>query len=69
MRKAMEFSENFDRQLVEGVKIFKDNDSVLFLPDKEKGAFSVIAESKQYDTAINLAKKYATLVTQWEEEG
>lgn len=69
MRKAMEFSENFERQLVEGVKIFKDDNSILFLPDKEKGAFSVIAESKQYDTAINLAKKYATLVTQWEEEG
>jgi mannose-1-phosphate guanylyltransferase/phosphomannomutase len=67
MRKAMEYSDNLSRQLVEGVKIFLDDDSVLITPDKEKGAFWVIGESKQYDNAVSLAKKYSGLVTHWQE--
>jgi mannose-1-phosphate guanylyltransferase/phosphomannomutase len=67
MRKAMEYSTNQERQLVEGVKIFLGDDSVLITPDKEKPAFWVIGESKQYDQAVTLAKKISGLVTHWQD--
>ncbi|HPI19099.1 MAG TPA: sugar phosphate nucleotidyltransferase [Candidatus Kapabacteria bacterium] len=68
MRKAMEHSSEFKRELIEGVKIFFDNSSVLLLPDKEKGAFKIFAESNQYDSAIAIARKYSSLLTQWRDE-
>lgn len=67
MRQAMEYSENMERELVEGVKVFHDDDSVLMMPDHEKGAFLVIAESGKYEEAVALAKKYGPLVTQWQQ--
>ncbi|MGA2295921.1 MAG: sugar phosphate nucleotidyltransferase [FCB group bacterium] len=68
MRKAMEHSEQFDRQLVEGVKILKEGNSILLVPDREIAAFHIITESNQYEAAVSLAKKYSTLVNQWLEE-
>ena len=67
MRQAMEYSENMKRELVEGVKIFIDENSVLMIPDPEKGAFLVIAESSKYDEAVSLAKKFGSLVSQWQQ--
>ncbi|MFA6571498.1 MAG: sugar phosphate nucleotidyltransferase [Bacteroidota bacterium] len=68
MRKAMEYSETLERQLVDGVKLFTENNSVLLMPDREIASFSIIAESSNYESAVSLAKKYATLVTQWRDE-
>lgn len=68
MRKAMEFSEDKKRELVEGIKIFIDGDWTLLLPDKEKPRFSVISDSDNYDTAVSLSKKIAALINQWIEE-
>ena len=68
MRKAMEYSENMDRQLVEGVKIFKGNDSVLLLPSKELGSFQVIAEADTEENAIEAAKEYSALVEKWRDD-
>lgn len=65
MRMAMEHSDNFERELVEGVKIFFDGSSVLMLPDRERGVFQVIAESDRSDAAAKLADKYAAYVAQW----
>lgn len=65
MRRAMEYSENMDRELVEGVKIFMDDNSVLLLPSKERGSFTVVAESKNYESAESVAKKYSALISQW----
>ncbi len=68
MRRAMEYSEDKERELVEGIKIFLDDDWVLLLPDKEKPSFNVIADSEIYDNAVSLSKKFAALITQWIEE-
>ncbi|MFN8367516.1 MAG: sugar phosphate nucleotidyltransferase [Candidatus Kapaibacterium sp.] len=65
MRRAMEFSENKERLLVDGVKVFEGNDSVLLIPDKERGEFLVIAESDDLERAKDLSDEYAQLVTQW----
>lgn len=67
MRKAMEYSENYDRELVEGVKIFDRGDSILLLPAKEKGAFHIIAESDSQDNAKRIASKYVELVKNWKK--
>jgi len=66
MRKAMEYSEQYEKQLIEGVKIFHDNDSVLLLPSKEKSEFMIIAESDNYEKAVSIAKRYQVLVEQWQ---
>jgi len=66
MRMAMENTEGMNRQLVEGVKLFFDNDSVLLLPHKEKGAFQVTGESSSYETAMAIAKRYSNLVNAWQ---
>lgn len=68
MRRAMEYSEDFQRQLVEGVKIFFDYSSILLLPSKEKGSFTVLSESSTYEEAVNLAKKYSAMVQNWISE-
>ncbi|HRP01982.1 MAG TPA: sugar phosphate nucleotidyltransferase [Candidatus Kapabacteria bacterium] len=65
MRKAMDYSENYDRQLVEGVKIFDRGDSVLLLPSKEKGAFQVFAESDTLEDATRNAAKFIELIKSW----
>ncbi len=69
MRKAMEHSDRMNRQLVEGVKMFMDNDdSILLLPNKEKASFYVIAESNDIESAVTLSNKFSSLVTQWKDE-
>jgi len=68
MRRAMEYSEDKERELVEGIKIIIDDDWVLLLPDKENPSFNVIADSNNYDSAVSLSKKFAALISQWIEE-
>jgi mannose-1-phosphate guanylyltransferase/phosphomannomutase len=68
MRKAMEHSEGMERMLVEGVKIFKDGNSVLIYPEKENAKFAIISDSEDPETAGLLAKKYTKLVSEWKDE-
>ncbi len=69
MRKAMEYSDKMTRLLIEGVKIIFDNqDTVLFLPNKEKATFAVIGESSTAENAEKLAAKYSAMVVQWKED-
>jgi len=68
MRKAMEYSESIERQLVEGIKLFLNDDSVLLLPDKELANFIVIAESNDPEKAEALAQEYSVLITQWSND-
>lgn len=68
MRRAMEASEGMERMLVEGVKIFKEEGSVLLYPEKESANFVVLSNSKEPEAAESLANYYAGLITQWKEE-
>jgi len=68
MRKAMQYTNQFsNRQLVEGIKIIDDNESVLLLPGKEIAAFQVVGESSTINRAEEIANKYAELITKWKE--
>jgi mannose-1-phosphate guanylyltransferase/phosphomannomutase len=68
MRCAMEYSENYSRQLVEGVKIFEGNESVLLVPAKEKGAFVVYGEGDNIENAKRIAHKYVELIKLWKNK-
>lgn len=69
MRELMEHSENMKRELVEGVKIhFETGDTVLVMPDKESSGFIIIGESKAYETATLLSKKYQKYVESWQTD-
>lgn len=65
MRHAMAHSQNMDRQLVEGVKMFIENNSVLLLPAKEKASFLVYGEADNQEEANTIAKEYADLINLW----
>ena len=69
MRKAMEHSENMERQLIDGVKIFfEDRDWVLLIPDKERPRFHVVVETDDAEKSAQLALEYEKLVREWKEE-
>ncbi|MCK5742777.1 MAG: hypothetical protein KAH48_11200, partial [Chlorobi bacterium] len=68
MRHAMEYSSKYERQLIEGVKMFMDNNSVLLLPDKEKESFQVIAESDNSDKALEINTNFSKLIEKWIKE-
>jgi len=65
MRCAMEHSENMNKELVEGVKIFDGNDSVLLLPAKEKATFLIYGESDTSEGASEISRKYFELINSW----
>jgi mannose-1-phosphate guanylyltransferase/phosphomannomutase len=68
MRKAMEHSESRPRQLLDGVKIFLDDDWVLLIPDKERPLFHIVVESSDNNNSAQLAREYERLVREWKEE-
>ncbi len=67
MRHAMEFSESLERQLVDGVKMFMDSSSILILPDKERGEFTIVAEADNADDARDLADQFHSRVQSWRD--
>jgi mannose-1-phosphate guanylyltransferase/phosphomannomutase len=66
MRMAMEHSENMERQLIDGVKVFENGNSVLILPDKERAEFLVFAESDDTAAANKLASEYQQRIADWQ---
>lgn len=68
MRKAMEYSEGMERQLVEGVKFFKNGSSVILYPEKESASFTVLSDSDNFTIADNLAKQFVALIEHWKNE-
>ncbi len=68
MRRAMEHSENFPRQLIDGVKIFLGEDWALLIPDKERPLFHIIVETDKHERSAQLALEYERLVKEWKED-
>lgn len=68
MRKAMEFSENLPRELVEGVKIFYGTDSVVLLPNPEYASFGIFVDAVDPENAKKLIHEHENLIKSWKEE-
>jgi mannose-1-phosphate guanylyltransferase/phosphomannomutase len=72
MRKIMKDSENADRDLVDGIRIYFNGgaggSSVLLIPDKERPLFHISAEAGDQTTANDLVSRYEQKVIQWRDE-
>jgi mannose-1-phosphate guanylyltransferase / phosphomannomutase len=69
MRHIMKYTEGFERQLIDGVRIKFDEKSngficVQMLPDKEKPIFHIIAEAKTNEAAEKLADEYSKKINE-----
>jgi mannose-1-phosphate guanylyltransferase / phosphomannomutase len=67
MRRAMEFSEGRERQLIDGVKILDQELAILLVPDRENASFSVTAEADDAAIAVKERDRYADLVAAWRD--
>ncbi|MBI2794347.1 MAG: NTP transferase domain-containing protein [Ignavibacteria bacterium] len=67
MRRAMEFSEDKRRLLIDGVKIVEGDRTVLLAPDKEDALFVVTAEANTISEAQSERDRFAQLVAQWRD--
>lgn len=66
MRHAMEWSDRYERQLVDGVKVFFDDGStVLLVPSSGAGDVVIIAEADTAEHAQHLADDIERLVLEW----
>jgi mannose-1-phosphate guanylyltransferase/phosphomannomutase len=72
MRNIMADTEGLRRDLVDGVKVYFDNEqrgiSVLLIPDKERPLFHVSAEARDQQAADRLAREYEKKVITWRDE-
>jgi len=72
MRNIMADTEGLRRDLVDGVKVYLDNEqrgiSVLLIPDKERPLFHVSAEARDQQAADRLAREYEKKVITWRDE-
>ncbi|HUP89405.1 MAG TPA: sugar phosphate nucleotidyltransferase [Longimicrobiales bacterium] len=70
MRRLMEETDKEQRQLVDGVKVWKDErDWALVIPHSHKPYFVVTVEGESDDKAQQLVAHYSSLVETWRDEG
>ncbi|MBU1319802.1 MAG: NTP transferase domain-containing protein [candidate division Zixibacteria bacterium] len=67
MRRLMEHSTTYRRDLVDGVRINFGDHWVLVTPDRNKAAFRVVAESREMAQTKAVLEKYAKLIAEWQE--
>jgi phosphomannomutase len=66
----MEETDRDERQLVDGVKVWKDErEWALVIPHSHKPYFVVTVEGQSVERAEQLVAHYASLVEQWRDEG
>jgi len=66
MRQLIINSENKNRQLIDGVRIFEDKGWVLVTPDRITASFNIFAESKDPDSVARLIDQYASFVEKYQ---
>src|SRR5690606_31830981 len=68
MRRLIEETEDEERQLVDGVKVWKsDREWVLIIPHSDKPYFVITVESESEERAQALLTRYAELVERWRD--
>ena len=69
MRRLIESTEGEDRQLVDGVKVWKnEREWVLIIPHSDKPYFVVTAEGRTEERARALMEEYLHAVERWRDE-
>ena len=62
MRKLISYTNNKNRQLIDGVRIIENGGAVLVAPDNLAAAFNIFAESESQESVDSLISQYRTLV-------
>jgi mannose-1-phosphate guanylyltransferase/phosphomannomutase len=69
MRRLMEHTEGDNRQLIDGVKVWKnEREWALVIPHSDKPYFVITVEGKDAESASALLDHYAGLVAIWRDE-
>jgi mannose-1-phosphate guanylyltransferase / phosphomannomutase len=69
MRHLIEATQSEERQLVDGVKVWRDHRQwVLVIPHSHKPYFVVTAEAEDAERAQSLLQHYTSLVEKWRDE-
>jgi mannose-1-phosphate guanylyltransferase/phosphomannomutase len=69
MRRLMEHTENDERQLIDGVKVWKnEREWALIIPHSDKPYFVITVEGADDESAAALLDHYAGLVAIWRDE-
>lgn len=70
MRRLITETEGEERQLVDGVKVWKGDDEwVLVIPHSDKPSFVITAEGRSDERAMALLEEYTRKVERWRDEG
>ncbi len=67
MRNLMEFSQDKERQLIDGVRVIMDNAWVLIAPDRRTASFYIYAEAKTKSQAEKLLRESVRKVKKWQK--
>jgi mannose-1-phosphate guanylyltransferase/phosphomannomutase len=68
MRRLMETTENMERELIDGVKIFQDESWVIVLPDRTRPLFHINAESPKPAISEALVTRFSQNISNWISE-
>jgi len=67
MRKLIAGTDDKERQLIDGVRVFEDGGWVLVAPDRTTAAFNIMAESSSPGGTQTLIERYRSLVEESQE--
>jgi mannose-1-phosphate guanylyltransferase/phosphomannomutase len=62
MRTLINSTEDKNRQLIDGVRVFQNGGWVLIAPDRLTASFGILAEAESEDTVDKIIKEYSELV-------
>ena len=68
MRRLIEATKGGSVELIEGVRVTMGEDWVAAIPDADRAAFHVVAESVNRDRAQRLAEEFRDRITGWRKE-
>jgi len=66
MRRLMEYSQERERQLIDGVRVIMDNAWILIAPDRRSASFYIYAEAKTKSQAEKLLRESVRKVKRWQ---
>lgn len=67
MRKLMEYSQERERQLIDGVRVIMDNAWILIAPDRKSASFYIYAEAETKSQAEKLLRESVRKVKRWQK--
>lgn len=68
IRKLIEETKKMKVQLIDGVKVFFDNDWVLIYPSQDQPFFNIYAEASTVEKAAQLINEFSEKLIKWREE-